>query len=197
MNWEISTWEYLATGGPVMVPLLLVSLAMAFMIAERFLYFAGIERGDINADAVIRGIENNAPAAGGGLCATVLGRLLAARAVYGELDLRVLHETVQGFLPELRRGFNIIACLIAAAPLLGLLGTVTGMIETFNVMNIFGTTNPKAMSGGISEAMITTQYGLVLAILGMYVQMFVEKRARRCEHMVEELTRHIIRKFQL
>lgn len=197
MNWEISTWEYLATGGPVMAALVLVSLAMAFLIAERFLYFSELVRGDIDADAVIRGLEENKPAGGRGLCATLLARLLAARAVYGVLDLRVLHETVYGYRPELRRGFNSIAGLIAAAPLLGLLGTVTGMIETFNVMNVFGTTNPKAMSGGISQAMITTQYGLVVAILGMYVQMFVEKRARRCEHTVEELTRHIIRKCQL
>lgn len=197
MNWEISTWEYLATGGPVMIPLVLVCLAMAFLITERFFYLSGLERGDISADAVISGLEKNSPAEGFGLCSTLLRRLLAAQAVYGRVDAGVLNETVRGYLPELRRHFTLIACLIGAAPLLGLLGTVTGMIETFNVMNIFGTTNPKAMSGGISQAMITTQYGLVIAILGMYVQLFIDKRARRCEHMVQELNRHIIRKFQL
>ena len=57
------------------------------------------------------------------------------------------------------------------------------MIKIFKVMNIFGTSNPHAMSGGISEALITTQFGLVVAIIGMYVQLFVEKRARRTVHI--------------
>jgi biopolymer transport protein ExbB len=198
MIWEITAQEYLAIGGPVMIPLVFVSLLLAYLIAERYFYLAGMGRGDITADDVIEKLkQDSAPNSGKGLLCTMLQRLLAAKRIYGRLDVQIIEESKKGFLPELTRNFNIITCLITAAPLLGLLGTVTGMIRTFNVMNIFGTSNPKAMSGGISEALITTQYGLVVAIIGMYIQLFVEKRARRYVHIIEELTRHIIRKFEL
>lgn len=71
----------------------------------------------------------------------------------------ILHET-----PHLDRFGNTILMLAAVAPLLGLLGTVTGMISTFDVITEFGTGNPKLLSGGISEALITTELGLVVAI---------------------------------
>ena len=69
------------------------------------------------------------------------------------------------------------------------------MITTFNVMNIFGTGNAKAMSGGISEALITTQYGLVVAILGMYLGMLLARRVRHYETLVQEISVHINRKI--
>lgn len=198
MIWEITAQEYLAIGGPVMVPLVFVSLLLAYLIAERYFYLAGMGRDDISADDVIKKLEQGAaPDSRKGLRCTMLQRLLASKRIYGRLDVQIIEESKKGFLPELTRNFNIITCLITAAPLLGLLGTVTGMIRTFNVMNIFGTSNPNAMSGGISEALITTQYGLVVAIIGMYIHLFIEKRARRYVHIIEELTRHIIRKFEL
>ena len=97
----------------------------------------------------------------------------------------------------LKDKIGLIKALIAVCPLLGLLGTVSGMITTFNVMNIFGTGNAKAMSGGISEAMITTQFGLVVAIIGIYVSMILTRRARHFETLVGEIGVHIMRKFQL
>ncbi len=71
----------------------------------------------------------------------------------------ILHET-----PKLDRFASIIRVFAAVAPLLGLLGTVTGMISTFDVITIYGTGDPKLLSGGISEALITTQLGLMVAI---------------------------------
>ncbi len=97
-----------------------------------------------------------------------LGRILLAvrhwrhlppEALQHKLDEAVLRE-----LPKVRRGLPLIGVLAAVAPLLGLLGTVAGMIETFQSITLFGAGDPKLMSGGISEALVTTELGLLAAI---------------------------------
>jgi biopolymer transport protein ExbB len=70
-----------------------------------------------------------------------------------------LHET-----PTLDRFSSLVTVIAAVAPLLGLLGTVTGMIATFDIITEFGTSNPKLLSGGIAIALITTELGLIVAI---------------------------------
>jgi len=89
----------------------------------------------------------------------------------------VLDPAVRALQRSLTNHLATIGALAAVAPLLGLLGTVTGMITTFDVMAIFGTGNARAMAGGISEALITTQTGLLVAIPGLYMQTFLERRA--------------------
>lgn len=76
----------------------------------------------------------------------------------------VVHEALLDEMPELERFSSAILVFAAVAPLLGLLGTVTGMISTFDVITEFGTGDPRMLSGGISEALITTKLGLVVAI---------------------------------
>jgi len=77
------------------------------------------------------------------------------------------------------RYLSIIGVLAAMAPLLGLLGTVTGMMATFDVISMFGTGNARAMAGGISEALVTTQTGLLVAIPGLYMHGFLVKRSEK------------------
>jgi biopolymer transport protein ExbB len=97
-----------------------------------------------------------------------LGRVLAA--VEGvsldeeELLQLKLDEAVLAEMPALERGNGVIKLLAATSPLLGLLGTVTGMILTFQAISLFGTGDPKLMAGGISQALVTTVLGLVVAI---------------------------------
>ena len=67
-------------------------------------------------------------------------------------------------MPKLQRGLWTIALLAAVSPLLGLLGTVTGIIETFQSITLYGTGDPRVMSGGISQALVTTVMGLLVAI---------------------------------
>lgn len=88
---------------------------------------------------------------------------------------------------DLERGLALIGVLAAIAPLLGLLGTVVGMITTFNSIALFGTGNARAMAGGISEALITTQTGLLIAIPGLYMRNFLQRRAGNLKHQVESL----------
>jgi biopolymer transport protein ExbB len=199
MAWNISIAEYLAMGGWVMLPLVILAFVLALLISERVLFYWELGRNDITPDTLIDLLEKNRVSdnSRSGICNQLLNLFLGAKKRYGKLDMMIIEEITKGFIPELTKNLLIIAALTKAAPLLGLLGTVSGMITTFNVMNIFGTGNAKAMSGGISEALITTQFGLVVAIIGIYVSMILTRRARHFETLVQEIGVHIMRKFRL
>ena len=94
----------------------------------------------------------------------VLRAGITARREDRETLENVLQESILREMPRLERGLSVMAALGAIAPLLGLLGTVTGMIRTFNVITVYGTGDPKLMSGGISEALIATKWGLCIAV---------------------------------
>ena len=95
-------------------------------------------------------------------------------------------ESIMREMPRLERFLSTLGVLAAIAPLLGLLGTVTGMINTFQVISAFGTGDPKMMSGGISEALITTQLGLAVAIPIMLFHHYLERRVDRIMGNMEE-----------
>ncbi|MFA9480142.1 MotA/TolQ/ExbB proton channel family protein [Phycisphaerales bacterium AB-hyl4] len=159
-------------GGLVMIPLGLVALLAVLLIVERWFtlhragrggdglaaaVFEAYERGD--ADAAVRRCQ-----ASDGVVARVLLACLSRReqgqhAMEDGIQAQLLHEA-----PRLERFLAGIAVLGAVSPLLGLLGTVTGIIQTFEVITTFGNVQPGAMAGGISEALITTAAGLVIAI---------------------------------
>jgi len=90
----------------------------------------------------------------------------------------ILHEHVLGVVPRLERSLGMLAVFGGIAPLLGLLGTVTGMIHTFQLVQVFGTGNSRTLSGGISEALVTTQVGLIIAIPVLLAHAFLARRAR-------------------
>ena len=90
---------------------------------------------------------------------TVNGLITAPKQVEDSIAESVLNEQ-----PALNRFRSAISVFAAVAPLLGLLGTVTGMISTFEIITVYGTGDPKLLSGGISEALVTTELGLVVAI---------------------------------
>ena len=95
-----------------------------------------------------------------------------------ELLEEILLEKMVSTQPKIERLLSIIAVTAATAPLLGLLGTVTGMINTFKLITIFGTGDAKSLSGGISEAPITTEFGLVVAIPSLIFHAFLSRKAR-------------------
>lgn len=105
-----------------------------------------------------------------------------------ELMEEFLFETLLDVKPKLERGISFITLAASVAPLLGLLGTVTGMIETFKLLTLFGTGDAKSLSSGISEALITTEYGLVVAIpsliLGAIISRLVATRLAGLESMM-------------
>lgn len=88
---------------------------------------------------------------------------------------------------RLNRGLPVLAIFAAVSPLLGLLGTVTGMIETFQVITLFGAGDPRLMSGGISQALITTQLGLAVAIPLLLIHSFAQSRANTLITELDEM----------
>lgn len=100
----------------------------------------------------------------GGTMARVLGTTLENLSRVRAEREDVIHEAILREMPGIERFSSAILVFAAVAPLLGLLGTVTGMISTFDVITEFGTGDPRMLSGGISEALITTKLGLVVAI---------------------------------
>lgn len=92
---------------------------------------------------------------------------------------------------QLRSGLPMIRCLIALCPLLGLLGTVTGMIEVFDAIALEGTSNARAMASGVSHATIPTMAGMVAALSGLYFRTHFPQRAEReTRRLADNLTTH-------
>ncbi|NLT69549.1 MAG: MotA/TolQ/ExbB proton channel family protein [Verrucomicrobiaceae bacterium] len=96
-----------------------------------------------------------------------------------------LYEKYLEATPGLQRGLAVIAIAAAAAPLLGLLGTVTGMIETFRLINVFGTGDAKSLASGISEALITTEYGLIVAIPSLILHALLSRKVQGIKSTME------------
>ncbi len=80
---------------------------------------------------------------------------------------------------------DTILVLASLAPLMGLLGTVSGMLTTFDVIALFGTGNARALAAGVSEALITTQSGLVVALPGLFMGNFIRRRVDRLKGRLE------------
>ena len=125
-----------------------------------------------------------------------LGRLLKIHEDNPSMDTETLElKLSEGILketPKLEAGLNLLKIIAAIAPLMGLLGTVTGMIVTFQAITIFGAGDPKAMAGGISAALVTTVLGLVVAIPVVLLHTIVNGRAQRIIHVLNEQTTGII-----
>ncbi|MCP4045074.1 MAG: MotA/TolQ/ExbB proton channel family protein, partial [Gammaproteobacteria bacterium] len=119
-----------------------------------------------------------------------LGRImLAAADAPSETDdllLLKIDEAILAEIPALERGTGLIKLLAATAPLLGLLGTVTGMIVTFQSISLFGTGDPKLMAGGISQALVTTVLGLVVAIPLLFGHNLVASLSRSLVQRLDE-----------
>ena len=125
-----------------------------------------------------------------------LGRLLAVHARNPQADTETLElklsEAVLREVPKLEYGSNLLKIISAVAPLLGLLGTVTGMIITFQAITIFGAGDPKAMAGGISSALVTTVLGLVVAIPTVLLHTLVSSRVKKITAILFEQTAGLI-----
>ena len=104
-----------------------------------------------------------------------------------KLDEAILRES-----PKLEVGLNFLKLAAGIAPLLGLLGTVTGMIKTFQAMMIYGTGDPQLMAGGISEALVTTMLGLIAAIPLLILHSFCSSLARGVQGTLEEQSAGIV-----
>lgn len=125
-----------------------------------------------------------------------LGRVLKVHEENPSMDTETLElklsEQILKETPKLESGLTLLKIISAVAPLMGLLGTVTGMIITFQAITIFGAGDPKAMAGGISGALVTTVLGLLVAIPTVLLHTIVNGRAQRIIHVLNEQSTGII-----
>ncbi len=119
-----------------------------------------------------------------------LGRVMAVFNANKNADTETLElhlgEAIAAEVPRLTRAIGWIKIISVVAPLLGLLGTVTGMIDVFETMSLFGTGDPKLMAGGISQALVTTVLGLVAAIPCVFLHTLTNNRSRELMMILEE-----------
>ncbi len=119
-----------------------------------------------------------------------LGRVLAAYDANRDLgteDLEIkLDEAILKETPALTHGHVLVKLFAAVAPLLGLLGTVTGMIATFQAITLFGTGDPKLMAGGISQALVTTVLGLIAAMPLLFLHTLLNSKSRAMIQVLSE-----------
>lgn len=125
-----------------------------------------------------------------------LGRVLKVHEDNPSMDTETLElklsEAILKETPAIEKHLTLLKIIAAVAPLLGLLGTVTGMIVTFQAITIFGAGDPKAMAGGISGALVTTVLGLIVAIPTVLMHTIVNGKAKEIIHILEEQTTGII-----
>jgi biopolymer transport protein ExbB len=185
---------YLRQGGWVMVPLLAASLVLWTLIVERWRALRGLQRGDLDLPGVLRVCRGEAaPPLTTGLRARLVHDFSRERTGRPQLDRELLAQAALRLDEELESRHAAIAVLAAAAPLLGLLGTVLGMIETFRVIADFGTGNARALAGGVSVALVTTQTGLLVAIPGLLMSGRLRRLAETLRQRLAETTHMIDR----
>jgi biopolymer transport protein ExbB len=191
-------WEIVRAGGPFMWPIILCSVIAAAIVLERLWtlqqrrvippdltrrIWALVEAGQAN-DKVIVALQGNSS----------LGKLLAVGLANRNRPRAVLMERLEDegrhVAHDLDRFLNTLGSIAGVAPLLGLLGTVTGIIKAFNAIYTGGLGDPRALSGGISEALITTAAGLCVAIPSYIAYRYLRGRV---ESIVVQMERDVLR----
>ncbi|WP_051305461.1 MotA/TolQ/ExbB proton channel family protein [Desulfogranum mediterraneum] len=184
LSHQLNLWEQVRQGGPIVWPILAILLAGLFIILERVLFLlrrrcnASRLMTEIQA-AVLEGnwqaaVELCTPSLHKPVVRVILAGLESRQMQREEME-NVLQESILREIPPMERFLSTLGILAAIAPLLGLLGTVTGMIDTFQIITLHGTSDPRLMSGGISEALVTTMLGLGVAIPLMLAQTLLSR----------------------
>jgi biopolymer transport protein ExbB len=191
-------WEIVRAGGPLMWPIIFCSIVAAAIVLERLWTLQDrrvlprdlpqkvwqlIEAGQVT-DKVIAALEQHSP----------LGRLLAAglanRHRPHEILMERLEDAGRHVVHELERFLNTLGTIAGISPLLGLLGTVTGIIRAFDAIQAAGMGSPRTLSGGIAEALVCTVAGLCVAIPSLIAYRYLRGRV---ESIVVEMEKHALR----
>jgi biopolymer transport protein ExbB len=170
-----------------MIPLTICSLIMWILIFEKLYTYFTLQRNDITVDLALRVIGGeDIHLYSKGLKTKLVKCFVEERTGISRIDRDILRQHTTQLRRSLDKFLAAIMVLASVAPILGLLGTVLGMIETFNVISLFGTGNAKAMAGGISVALVTTQTGLLIAIPGLFLSGWLKRQSRRLAVRLEE-----------
>lgn len=188
----MQVYEILRSGGPVMWPLLACSLAVGTVVIERALFWIGLEqhRNRKLMDEVLSLAETGQweqikeKTAG---CQDHVIRVLAVGIMHRDYDMGKAMEAEAGRMyQQMSRFMPVLDTMITLAPLLGILGTVLGIISSFNMLGESGLADPRLVTSGIAQALITTATGLTIAIIAVIPYNFFNTRINRAVHVMEK-----------
>ncbi|MBD3349056.1 MAG: biopolymer transporter ExbB [Candidatus Eisenbacteria bacterium] len=199
---HVGFWEHLLLGGPIVYPILAIGVVALLVVAYKFAFLSRVHG---NTDRIMSEVTRRASRGDWEGCEAIVQKhshkkMPVVEVVADGLSARdedrstlesVMQEAILRELPRVERGLSVLSVFAAVAPLLGLLGTVTGMIETFRVITLYGTGDPRLMSSGISEALITTELGLAVAIPIMLFHTFLSRRSNSIVGEMEEKAVHL------
>ena len=188
--------ELVKAGGWLMLPILICSVLALAIIIQRFYT---LRRSRVIPDGALQAVYRQYKA--GNLTSEYINSLrekspleqvLAAALINRNQPRAVMKEAIEEECRQIVHGLEYflgaLATIAAISPLLGLLGTVTGMIEVFEVMAISGSGNPRSMASGVSKATVPTMAGMVAALSGVAMSAYLENKARReREFIADEL----------
>jgi biopolymer transport protein ExbB len=194
-------FEIVKAGGPIMVPIILASIIAAAIFLERLWtlqqgrvlpseltdkVWKWVEQRQIQ-DKHIQALQQNSP----------LGKILAAGLANRHRERSIIKEAIEDtgrhVVHELERFIGALGTIASVSPLIGLLGTVVGMIRTFNAIQTQGVGDPAALGGGIAEALITTAAGLTVAIPALLAYKYLRGRV---ESLVVQMEKESIKLVQ-
>ncbi|MDA0345963.1 MAG: MotA/TolQ/ExbB proton channel family protein [Verrucomicrobia bacterium] len=177
---SVSFMEHLALGGFWMIPICLFGL-LAFLTS--IFKWISIQRVRLPSILEFEELRNLSPDKLNNEYKSdsrrLVASLIAVKDVSPDIQSAELDVAYQEFKFNMNRWLPIIALTAGVSPLLGLLGTVTGMIKTFQLISLFGAGDAKLLSSGISEALITTEFGLVVAIPALVLHAFLQRRVKK------------------
>jgi biopolymer transport protein ExbB len=179
--------ERIPFGGVIGYIIIALGLGTLLLALLRLLYLAFVNL-KVRLQQRSKEVKTNNP----------LGRVLSVYGQNPQMDTETLeHKFDEAIIREtarLNRGLWAVKIVSVVAPLLGLLGTVTGMIQTFQAITMYGTGDPKTMAGGISEALVTTMLGLMVAIPLVLLHSWMSSMSRRMVEVMEEQSTGIVAK---
>lgn len=199
--------HYLEVGGPILWVLVIISIGAFAVVLERIVFFARNEKnvGDTFKEEILSLVANKKIDEAIALCDTKKSCVASAvkkflqKAPKG-IDVQdyefILKEiTIKETSPYESR-LNLLASVISISPMLGLLGTVTGMIRAFTNISKYGTGDAAIVADGIAEALLTTAAGLMIAIPVIVVYNYLNRRLEKMENEIDDVVTNIINIFR-
>jgi biopolymer transport protein ExbB len=184
--------EFFISGGPVMYPLLFCSIISLTVILERTFFWIGVgmRRNQALLDEVLElcrtgdwdAIRNKAAGS-----KNYVIRVLISGILHREYSLiKAMESSAAEEISRMRRFMGLLDTMITVAPLLGIFGTVLGIIESFDILGSAGIEHPRAVTGGIAQALITTASGLGIAIVSVFPYNYFNARIERAAQIIEK-----------
>ena len=186
--------ELFVRGGPIMWPLLLLSVTSLTISIERALFWwrARQKKDDSAIEDIFRLTEKGdfeAAVSAGRKSPDIVAEVLVSGLEHRDYGLaETMQVTAEDEIARMKRGLDVLDTIITMAPLLGILGTVLGIIESFDLLGASGIEDPKAVTGGIAQALLTTAAGLSVALLTLVPFNYLAARVHRATKHLESLT---------